>query len=220
MENSNLQTPESEIPRISGDMINVLNTIDSPIELETQKAGPIVLQMKKRPSRILILSLLLIIAVIVLVVLLVVRNNDNKGEVGQNTPTPTVINSITTTPTVVSPSPTITDNIDATRLQLDSPINNQTLSKAGETLLLKGRMQGFFEGTMNYRILDASGIVITSGTVTAPDNYGQFATFEKNITVPSFATNTSTTGKFIFYEVSMKDGAETIIGILSLKFIT
>ena len=130
-------------------------------------------------------------------------------------PTLKIINNITLTPVIITPM------LDSSRLQITSPTNNSyvTITSPGSgTISFNGKMQGFFEGTMNYRVIDASGKVLTKDVVNASaDNYGTFVSFEKIITI-SYVTAILNPGRLEVYDVSMKDGAETVLAVIPLQF--
>lgn len=104
------------------------------------------------------------------------------------------------------------------RLEITSPTSNTVISKEGGILLIEGKMQGFFEGTLNFRIVDDKGNAIFEDNVVAvEDNYGQMAKFSKEVLIDTEqAEILSSSIDLVFYEVSMKDGSETELLTITL----
>ena len=96
------------------------------------------------------------------------------------------------------------------RLEITSPTLDANISRSGGIIKLEGKMQGFFEGLVNYRIVDANGELILEGIATAAgENYEQMADFSDIIFLDTPVTyGLSEMVELVLYEVSMKDGSE------------
>jgi hypothetical protein len=191
---------------------------NGPIEL-APSTPKIVEEIKKPNDKInIVLVLAIVFGVILLFALIVgvMLMNANNKKTTDNTPVVTqpVVNDSQVD--IVSDSKVV---IDDTRLVINTPTLNQAISKNGSVLSLDGQMKGFFEGTMNFRILDSAGTELTTGVITAiGDNLTDFTSFNKQATIDSFSSLTATSGKIEFYETSMKDGSITVLASIPLKF--
>ena len=107
------------------------------------------------------------------------------------------------------------------RIRVFAPLEDQVM---GSTVLLRGQMKGFFEGTMSVRLKDAEGNVIYSGSINPtpnednPDQYTNFVDFSQNVTIDNLAEAQGKTGTWEFYDVSMKDGSETVLLSINVRF--
>lgn len=107
---------------------------------------------------------------------------------------------------VSTTNPTVTPSVIGfpNRLKITLPEVGDSLNQAGGILLVKGEMKGFFEGVMNYRIIDKDGVVLASGIIQAQgDNYEKFVPFEDSV---NYGELSSSQYYLEFYDVSMKDG--------------
>lgn len=102
------------------------------------------------------------------------------------------------------------------RLVISSPLEQQHISS--KVINLSGEMKGFFEGTLFVRIKNENGTVLYSDFVMPNmDNYEQFAPFSKMFDFSSVEQGLSENLTFEFYDISPKDGAETVL--LSIPII-
>ncbi len=102
------------------------------------------------------------------------------------------------------------------RVKLYSPLEDQIIT--GTKLLVRGEMQNFFEGHMDFRIKDEAGKEIVKGFVTAPDNYEKFSTFDEEIAISGFTKVQGKTGTFEVFDVSQADGKETMLLSFKIKY--
>lgn len=105
------------------------------------------------------------------------------------------------------------------RLKVYSPLLKQVVSKEEPRLSLRGEMQGFFEGLMNYRVISTNGSVINEGFINADgDNYVAFVPFSKEIIMDPFSSTIGDTGRLELYELSMEDGSERVLLSIPIRF--
>ena len=84
-------------------------------------------------------------------------------------------------------------------------------------MVIKGQMRGFFEGVMNYRIVDGENVILSNGIIQAQgDNYEGFVPFEVSI---SYGELESDKYFLEFYDVSMKDGSINVLSRIPLRII-
>jgi hypothetical protein len=199
-----------------------------PIEVNEIKPN-IVEPIKTSGGKInIVLGIFIFLGIILLIILAVwiITNNANKqNTINDVNITPTITqtqsgNSINpTTPLLEEDASDALVTIDETRIVVNSPLPNQFIPKEGATMALEGQMKGFFEGTMNYRILDDSNTIIATGIINAEgDNYDAFANFNEQITIAPFTESSAINGKIEFFEESMKDGSTKVVASIPLKF--
>lgn len=105
------------------------------------------------------------------------------------------------------------------RVKVISPLAGQHLTK--DEVLLVGEMKGFFESTMNIRLIDDEGnelltdIIMPSSTVV--DQFIEFASFEKYLDLGNLNFTTAK-GYLEFYEESAKDGSENLLVSIQVYF--
>jgi hypothetical protein len=178
-----------------------------PQEPLTVKAIPS--EIKPQPEgKGMLITLVLLVLVLVGANLWYLFSNKNVNTSDNTLAKATVTaTAVTTTTTIVTPL------VYADRLEITSPLSGETIPSTGGTVLLKGLMQDFFEGTMTFRFENANDEVLYSGSVTAlGDNYGQMANFEQIVSLPVFPSGkVTTTATLDFFDVSMEDGRETLL---------
>ena len=131
-----------------------------------------------------------------------------------------LIPSVTDTPDdsiAKIPSPTPSTIGYPNRLAIEAPDGDFALRQSGGDMVIKGQMRGFFEGVMNYRIVDNENVILSNGIVQAQgDNYEGFVPFEVSISYGELEGD-----KYFleFYDVSMKDGAINILSRIPLRII-
>lgn len=131
-----------------------------------------------------------------------------------------LIPSVTDTPDdsigkIVSPTPSTIGYPN--RLAIEAPDGDFALRQSGGDMVIKGQMRGFFEGVMNYRIVDGENVILSNGIIQAQgDNYEGFVPFEVSI---SYGELESDKYFLEFYDVSMKDGAINILSRIPLRII-
>ncbi len=105
----------------------------------------------------------------------------------------------------------------AERVRLQSPLPNQLMK--GASVGFRGSMKGFFEGVMHVRLKDDKGAVLFTDTITAADdNYEQFAPFDKTVKYGTIVANGLGSGSWEIYDVSAKDGSETVLLSVPIRF--
>ncbi|MFA6005073.1 MAG: Gmad2 immunoglobulin-like domain-containing protein [Patescibacteria group bacterium] len=93
------------------------------------------------------------------------------------------------------------------RLVIYRPTANEVLTDG--VVQVAGKMKGFYEGTMLFRILDSKGSVKLSENINATtDNYSRFASFQQAFSYPPTDRGMHTVE---FVDVSAKDGAEKVL---------
>jgi len=131
-----------------------------------------------------------------------------------------LIPSVTDTPDdsiAKIPSPTPSTIGYPNRLAIEAPDSDFALRQSGGDMVIKGQMRGFFEGVMNYRIVDGENVILSNGIIQAQgDNYEGFVPFEVSI---SYGELESDKYFLEFYDVSMKDGAINILSRIPLRII-
>jgi len=198
--------------------LNIPVNNDGPIEI-APVAPKIVEEIKKPNDKVSIVLVLAVVFGIILLFALIVwvlLTNANNKKITDNTPNITLP---VATLTEVDYNSESKSEIDETRLVINTPTLNQVISKTGSVLALDGQMKGFFEGTMNFRILDSAGNELASGVITAiGDNLTDFTSFNKQVNIESFSSLAAIRGKIEFYETSMKDGSINVLASIPLKF--
>lgn len=126
---------------------------------------------------------------------------------------PLVADSATTTPTTKPSTPTTASDTNCTtqNIVVTLPIADQVFTSPAK---ISGKAIAF-EGTVSWRIKDATGSQLAKGTVTTVGDAAQCAPFESNITFPLPST---TNGTLEFYTVSAKDGSEQDLVSVPVKF--
>ena len=103
------------------------------------------------------------------------------------------------------------------RLVIYSPLRNQVMK--GSTVHIAGKMKGFFEGVLHVRLLDDKNAVIFQDVIHANgDNYKDFSSFSKDVKFGTIISTTLSNGSWQFYDVSAKDGSETVLTTISIRF--
>ena len=131
-----------------------------------------------------------------------------------------LIPSVTDTPDdsigkIVSPTPSTIGYPN--RLAIEAPDGDFALRQSGGDMVIKGQMRGFFEGVMNYRIVDGENVILSNGIIQAQgDNYEGFVPFEVSI---SYGELESDKYFLEFYDVSMKDGSINVLSRIPLRII-
>lgn len=207
--------------------------IATPQNMPTAPVAPVLESVKsEKKTNNTILVLLGVLVVILLAANLIYLVTNNNKVSTTPTPTPTVTttasvspsvtatNTVTATATVTpTTSVTVTPFVVAGRLEVSAPVANATIPSDVGTIVLRGKMKGFYEGTMAYRFENANGEVLYSGSVTAAgDNYEAFSNFAETVNLPSFPVAKRTaTATLYFLELSMKDGTEKKLVAIPLK---
>jgi hypothetical protein len=162
--------------------------------------------------------LLLIAIIVLLVVILTPPKNDVPAtgvatQVPGQTATSIPVVMASTTPAVTATEIPIPTSFDSpARVRLTSPVAGTIVAHTTHPLVLTGKVQGFFEGTVHFRLLNANNIELYRDSFTVGDNYDVFADFSKTIDIPIIPEAKLTpTGKLQFFDVSMKDGSETVL---------
>jgi hypothetical protein len=107
----------------------------------------------------------------------------------------------------------------ANRLKIYSPLLNQVVSKEDPRFIIKGEMQGFFEGVMNYRVTSTNGSVLKQDIVNANgDNYIAYVPFIEETALDPLSPSMGESGRLEIYELSMDDGSERVLLSISLRF--
>lgn len=115
------------------------------------------------------------------------------------------------------PSPTPSTIGFPNRLAIEAPDGDFALRQSGGDMVIKGQMRGFFEGVMNYRIVDGENVILSNGIIQAQgDNYEGFVPFEISI---SYGELESDKYFLEFYDVSMKDGSINVLSRIPLRII-
>ena len=158
-----------------------------------------------KPNTLLIVAgvVLVIILFVLLFFIFTLNNSSNTAQDQNATPTPTikVIEGSNTGELITNPE----------RLKTETSETKLAATFPG-TIVLKGQAQGFFEGTVNFRIINANRQELFTGSFTVSDNYENFVNFEETVTLPTISAALKTpTGTVQYYDVSMKDGSETIM---------
>ena len=131
-----------------------------------------------------------------------------------------LIPSVTDTPDdsigkIVSPTPSTIGYPN--RLAIEVPDGDFALRQSGGDMVIKGQMRGFFEGVMNYRIVDGENVILSNGIIQAQgDNYEGFVPFEVSI---SYGELESDKYFLEYYDVSMKDGSINVLSRIPLRII-
>lgn len=103
------------------------------------------------------------------------------------------------------------------KLVIYSPLRNQIMK--GASVHIAGKMKGFFEGVLHVRLLDDKNTVIYKDVIHAKgDNYDTFSEFAKDVKFGTIISTTLTNGSWQFYDVSAKDGSETVLTTISIRF--
>lgn len=102
------------------------------------------------------------------------------------------------------------------RLVIHAPLSQQVTAE--DSVLIRGEMQDFFEGTMGIRLVNANGGTLFEGTITAADNYGQFVEFEEEVDYGDIPLAAGDEGEWQFFEQSAKDGSERILVTVPVRF--
>ncbi len=103
------------------------------------------------------------------------------------------------------------------RLVIYSPLRNQIMK--GASVHIAGKMKGIFEGVLHVRLLDDKNTVIYKDVIHAKgDNYDTFSEFAKDVKFGTIISTTLTNGSWQFYDVSAKDGSETVLTTISIRF--
>ncbi len=171
---------------------------------------------KSNRTLFLVVAALFLIVIISVFVYLLLNNKASGNDTNETNTIVTPSNS------AVAPSSTASSSGDLITIPERVKTNAVTgiqNNNGLRLLVLQGQVTGFFEGTVNYRLLNSNGIEIYSGTFQVGDNYEQFADFNKSISLPEIpAGKLTATGKLQIYDVSMKDGSETILQEVSVTF--
>lgn len=171
---------------------------------------------------ILIIALLVFGTIFVLNGSMLLNLNPTPTPVITIEPTQVITDNTNTDNTVIKGvliNPMVTEVKTESRLEITSPLAYQVVPKEGTVISIKGHMKGFFEGVMNFRIVDERYYEIASGIIQAQgDNLTGFAPFEKQFTVPNFADNLEVRGMLEFSETSMKDGVNIVVASVPLVF--
>lgn len=156
--------------------------------------------MKKDNKSLIIYLIVLIIILVAANIWYLVANNNKWGEILKFAENENDV-------------PATTEVIESPRLEVFSPNDNSILDKQNPVIKFEGKMQGFFEGVMNYRIVNEDMEVVHEGYIMAMgDNYEQMADFNEEIVLTNEEVALiKNEAKIIFYEVSMKDGAEKLL---------
>lgn len=144
----------------------------------------------------LLILLIVLIPAAILMLFVARRYSSNLPNLASNTPYPTVSNKPNEVTEIMQITPASSGNIEVLL-----PLTGDSV-KSG--FAVKGNARTF-ESTVNIRLLDSSGIVLTEtvATANAPDA-GQFGPFEKTLT---YQTN-DLSGELQVFQYSAKDGSE------------
>lgn len=93
------------------------------------------------------------------------------------------------------------------RLQLKTPIADQSVPR--DIINLSGQMQGFFEGTMQVRVIAGTDVLLETFVQATGDNYTDFAPFAKQLSLPADFEEDEVVLQL--YEINMRNGAEEIL---------
>ena len=175
---------------------------------------------------IIILSILLLIGIVfsvsIIAIFLLNKNSFPLIKDSSLFPTLTVdpTQTVTGTPNdsiAKIPSPTPSTIGYPNRLAIEAPDSDFALRQSGGDMVIKGQMRGFFEGVMNYRIVDGENVILSNGIIQAQgDNYEGFVPFEVSI---SYGELESDKYFLEFYDVSMKDGSINVLSRIPLRII-
>lgn len=176
------------------------------------------------PKLLLFIFALVIFLSLGIVIGVLYTNKTSESTHDLTTPTPEPTIETTAEPvddSTTSPIPTkVADKVSEVpgRLKVESPTSNQLME--GDSILFKGEMKDFFEGTLNIRLIDEAGDTLFEDVITASgDNYGKFSIFEKNVNFVRILIGAGAEGKWQFIEYSAKDGSETILLSIPVKFV-
>jgi len=229
---------------ISQPITSPLNTVTEPIPFDPAKSNQntfsplnnVVVtndfpgsKPKGKTNVFFVIVIILFIIALITVIAMILINGSKLSNLNP-TPTPAITieptgvitdntNTDNTVITGVEINPMITEVKTESRIKITSPLAFQVVPKEGTVITIKGQMQGFFEGVMNFRIVDERYFEIASGIITAQgDNLIGFAPFEKQFTVPNFADTYEVRGMLEFSETSMKDGVNIVVASVPLVF--
>lgn len=220
IENTSETTPVSTRPKIIGVANTDIDTSTSTIESPGTKVIGEPTDTKK--TALTVLLLIVILAAFGVIGYVLYTRNQEASEVKQgidDRQQSQISQPEDEEPTKDEPKPSTNGQITSVpeRLVVGNP-SSSTVHKSGEKVKLTGQMKGFFEATMNARLITDNGSELLDVVVTAnEDQYEKFGAYEKEVTIPTIP-NGVTGGKWEFYEVSAKDGEEKVLLTISVKF--
>lgn len=110
------------------------------------------------------------------------------------------------------------EQTSAGRIRLFAPLSQQVTSSSPVTF--RGEMKDFFEGVLEIRLKTSAGTTIFSDFIMAEgDNYGSFATFQKDVEFEPIPLAAGDAGTWELFETSAADGSETVLLTLPVRFV-